>query len=210
MNIGNLIKEFRRKNNLTQSAFGQIVGVNKQTISKWEKGILQPSTNKLYEIAQAIDVPVDNIINNVTEEGTAPFIFEHRSQYDVGLNSVYFAIHDFKSFCVFINLLESAHQLIEPDSDIIGFLLIDMSIDDPKPPESAIPISSISADNNETIILEIPDSTLELTEEIISKIEGVGLFNNESYVVNIYMKKRNKLEGFIQLILGFHNDDGDE
>lgn len=210
MNIGNLIKEFRKKNNLTQSAFGRIVGVNKQTISKWEKGILQPSTNKLYEIAQAIDVPVCSIINNGTEEGTAPFIFEHRSQYDVGLNSVYRAIHDFESFCVFINLLESAHQLIEPDSDIIGFLLIDMTTDDPKSQESAIPISSIFADNNETIILEIPDYTLELTKEIVSKIEGVGLFNNETYAVNIYMKKRNKSEGFIQLILGFHNDDGDE
>lgn len=38
MNIGQLISEYREKNNLTQSKFGKLVGVNKQTVSKWESG----------------------------------------------------------------------------------------------------------------------------------------------------------------------------
>lgn len=209
LNVGNLIKEFRKKNNLTQTDFGKMIGVNKQTVSKWENGVIQPSTKKFYEIAQAVGASASSMINNEENEEDRPFIFAHRSQYDVGLNSVYRCIHNFESFCVFIDLLGSAHHLLEPHGEIIGFLLVDMTFNDPESDEEAIPINSIFFDGK-NIVVEILNYTLDLTKENISSIEGAGFFNNEVYAINIYMKKKDNSNGFLQLLLGFHNNAGDE
>jgi len=51
-----------------------------------------------------------------------PFIYEHRNEYNVGLNYMYNCIHDFKPLYIFIGLLISALELLEPNSEIIGFL----------------------------------------------------------------------------------------
>lgn len=99
MDIGPLIKAYRTKNNLTQAAFGKIVGVNKQTISKWENGV-QPSTKKLFEITQAINIPISSILkDDIQDEEDSPFIYAHKAKYDVGLNSVFRYVHDFMSLC---------------------------------------------------------------------------------------------------------------
>lgn len=204
MNIGPIIKEYRTKNNLTQAAFGKIVGVNKQTVSKWENGVLQPSTKKIFEITQAINIPVNSVFkNDIQNEEGGPFIYAHKTKYDVGLNSVYRCVHDFMSLCKFIELFESAHQLLEPDAESVGFLLINTTIDAENSHEKAILINSIYRDCT-NIIIEIPNHTLGLTKENVSYVKCVGAFNNESYVFNIYMAK--KQEEFIQLIVSFHND----
>lgn len=203
MDIGPLIKEYRTKNNLTQAAFGKIVGVNKQTISKWENGVLQPSTNKFFEITQAINVPVSSILKvSVQNEKEQPFIYSHKTKYDVGLNSLYRNVHDFMSLCKFIDSFESAHQLLNPSSEIVGFLLLNMTIDAKKSHEKAIPINSIYWDCTD-IIIEITDCTLNLTKENVSHIKCAASFNNESYAFNVYLVK--KQGAFIQLILDFYN-----
>jgi putative transcriptional regulator len=38
------IKEFRMKNNLTQEQLAQKVGVSWVTISRWERGLVKPSS----------------------------------------------------------------------------------------------------------------------------------------------------------------------
>lgn len=202
MNIGKLISEFRTANNLTQTAFGNKIGVSKQTVSKWENNKIQPNIKQLYEIAQVIAVPVDDLINDSLGEGN-PFIFAHRSQYDVGLNSVYHCIHDFKSLCVFINLLNSAFHLLEPESNVFGFLFNHITNDAIVPDSDLIPVKSVFFDG-EYIAIEIPNTTLGLKEESVSRIEKIGLFNNETYAINIYLTS-----GYIQLFLGFHNDVGE-
>lgn len=52
---GELIKEFRMKNNLTQQDIGDILGISQQSIAKWEKGIAEPNHSfweKLDEILE--------------------------------------------------------------------------------------------------------------------------------------------------------------
>lgn len=52
MTIGAYIKKFRQKNSLTQAAFANMIGTDKQTISKWEREVtLLPDTKYIYEIA---------------------------------------------------------------------------------------------------------------------------------------------------------------
>lgn len=207
MHIGKIIKEYRLKNNITQASFGKIVGVNKQTVSKWENGTMQPSTEKYFEIAAAIKIPVDNLLMNENEHNQdTPFIYAHRTKYDVGLNSMYLSVHDFDSFCAFIDTMESAHRLLEPTSNLMGFLLIEMTYENERSHEDAIPINHIYWDG-EDVVVEVPGNTLSLTRDNILRIERVASFNNETYGFNIYVKA--KQDGFIQLILGFNNDSED-
>lgn len=165
---------------------------------------MQPSTEKLFEITQAINVSVSSILKvNIQNEEAFPFIYAHKTEYDVGLNSVYRYVHDFTSLCKFIDLFESAHHLLEPNSKIVGFVLLNMTIYAKNSTEKAIPINSIYWDCTD-IIIEITDCTLCLTKENVSHIDCVASFNNESYAFNVYLTK--KQDSFIQLILGFHND----
>lgn len=202
MGIGQLIKEFRIKNKLTQTAFGKIVGVNKQTISKWENGITQPSTQKIFEISQAIGISASSILKiDISSEEEKPFVTTNKNKYNIGLNSLYNFVHDFKSFCQFVDSLMLAHQLLEPDSEVVGFLLLDTTINDKDSHKNAIAINYINCDY-ENIIINTPNCTLGFTEELVSHIECMDSFNNETYAFNVYMVN----DMFLQLILGFYND----
>ncbi len=202
MDIGQLIKEYRSKNNLSQAAFGRIVGVNKQTISKWENGTIQPSTEKFFEIAQALGVPASSMLIDALDGDEIPYVYAHRTNYDVGLNSLYRCVHDFKSFRKFINSLVAAHRLLEPNAEYTGFLLINMDYRDEGSYEAPIPINSIYEDL-ENVIFELPNYTICLTEENVSHIECIESFNNEAYVINVHAA--NNQDSFIQLLLSLHN-----
>ncbi len=203
VDIGSLIKAYRTKNNLTQAAFGKIVGVNKQTISKWENGV-QPSTEKLFEITQAINVPVSSILkDDIQDEEDRPFIYAHKTKYDVGLNSVYRYVYDFMSLCKFIDVFESAHQLLEPNSKIVGFLMLNTTVFSKNFHEKELPINSVYWDGTD-IIIEITDCTLCFTKEDVSHVNCIASFNNELYAFNVYLAKEQ--DAFIQLVLGFHNN----
>ena len=56
--IGNLIKEIRKDNNLTQAELGDSLGVTAQAVSKWENSKNIPDIAVLKEIS-------DNKSNNV-------------------------------------------------------------------------------------------------------------------------------------------------
>lgn len=202
MEIGRLIKVYRMKNKITQTAFGRIIGVNKQTVSKWENGTTKPSAAKLFEVAAAIGMSANSMLGNENNK-EAPFVYERKHKYDVGLNAMYQCVRDFNSFCAFIDVMEAAHILLEPNSSIMGYLLIDKTYED-NPLEDAIPIYYIYW-NSEDIIIDIPTYTLRLTEENTLYVEHVDSFNNEVYAFNVYIKT--KENAFIQLILGFNNDE---
>ena len=47
MELGNLIALARKEHNLTQFALAEIIGVSAEAISKWEKGVYQPSAENM-------------------------------------------------------------------------------------------------------------------------------------------------------------------
>ena len=53
MEIGNKISELRKKNNLSQEALAEKIGVTRQTISKWELGETSPDIKQAKEIGRA-------------------------------------------------------------------------------------------------------------------------------------------------------------
>ena len=56
--IGNLIKEIRKKNNLTQAEFAERYGVTYQAVSKWENGKNIPDIMLLKQISEDFDTPI--------------------------------------------------------------------------------------------------------------------------------------------------------
>ena len=61
--IGNLIKEIRKDNNLTQKELADKLGVTFQAVSKWENGKNIPDIAILKQISEMFNINIDNILN---------------------------------------------------------------------------------------------------------------------------------------------------
>ena len=67
-NIGEKIKEFRIKNNLTQAELGDKLFVSDKTISSYESGRTLPDINTLIDISKILNVSIVNFINNTNDK----------------------------------------------------------------------------------------------------------------------------------------------
>ena len=63
--IGDVLKEYRIKNNMTQEFVAQKLGVSRQAVSKWENGTNTPSTSNLLAIARLYNVPAQEILSQI-------------------------------------------------------------------------------------------------------------------------------------------------
>ena len=57
-----IIKAIRKSNNMTQQELADAIGVNRATISKYESGSIDPTYGQLREIARALKVPLEHLI----------------------------------------------------------------------------------------------------------------------------------------------------
>ena len=58
--VAEKIMEFRRKNNLTQGEFGNLLGISAQAISKWERELCYPDITILPELARVLGCTVND------------------------------------------------------------------------------------------------------------------------------------------------------
>ena len=63
--LGELLKDYRIKNNMSQEFVAQRLGVSRQAVSKWENGTSDPSTSNLIAIAKLYNVPPEEILAQV-------------------------------------------------------------------------------------------------------------------------------------------------
>lgn len=66
--IGNLIKELRKKNNLTQEKFAEKYGVTYQAVSKWENGKNIPDISLLKQICDDYDININDLLEGKTSD----------------------------------------------------------------------------------------------------------------------------------------------
>ena len=66
--IGNLIKELRKKNNLTQEKFAEKYGVTYQAVSKWENGKNIPDISLLKQICDDYDININDLLDGKNSE----------------------------------------------------------------------------------------------------------------------------------------------
>ena len=65
MPLGDVLKAHRTRCNMTQEFVAEKVGVSRQAVSKWEKGLSEPSTSNLLALAKVFGVSVEELLKNV-------------------------------------------------------------------------------------------------------------------------------------------------
>lgn len=64
MTLGEKLSKLRRENNYTQEQLGDILGVSRQAISKWEADTTFPETDKLIRISELFNSSLDYLLKN--------------------------------------------------------------------------------------------------------------------------------------------------
>ena len=99
MNIGEKIKKLRQEKNVSQAVLGEIVGVHEKHISRYERGISQPSTEVLRKMAEFFSVSIDFLV------GEGDFYFENPNDNEL------------------FDYFEEANRLEDEDKNIIKGVL---------------------------------------------------------------------------------------
>ena len=67
-NFSYIIKDLRKKNNLTQSELASLLGVTFQAVSKWENGKSIPDILLLKQISEKFNVDLDYLLSGKEKE----------------------------------------------------------------------------------------------------------------------------------------------
>ena len=78
LTIGENIRRFRKKNDLTQESLAECLGVSYQSISRWENGTTYPDLELIPAIAEVLSVSVDELLGmpQIEKEKRAEKTFE--------------------------------------------------------------------------------------------------------------------------------------
>ena len=69
MTLGEKLARLRKEYNYTQEQLADILGVTRQSISKWESDIAYPETDKLIKIGKLFDCSMDYLLKDeITEK----------------------------------------------------------------------------------------------------------------------------------------------
>ena len=68
MNIGQRLFELRKKKNLSQEEVADILGVSRQTISKWETDASTPDFDKIIPICNLYEITSDELLSGIKNE----------------------------------------------------------------------------------------------------------------------------------------------
>ena len=74
MTLGEKLSKLRKEYNYTQEQLADILGVSRQSISKWESDIAYPETDKLLKLGKLYHCSMDYLLNEdiTKKEGTQP------------------------------------------------------------------------------------------------------------------------------------------
>jgi transcriptional regulator with XRE-family HTH domain len=87
LQIGNQIRTFRKKRNMTLHELSDVIHKSKSTISKYEKGEIAIDIETLYEIADALQVHVEQLLycppkrTLISSKSSSPAFFNEVSQF---------------------------------------------------------------------------------------------------------------------------------
>ncbi|WP_163195249.1 helix-turn-helix domain-containing protein [Clostridium thermarum] len=115
--VGNIIRNLRKKNNMTQAELANKVGVTTSSIGMYETEVRQPSYEVLCKLAEVFDVTVDYLLGR-----TSLYVAEEKEKYSANdLDPAYFrlskeaqnqgiSVEDFKMALDFIKRARSKND----------------------------------------------------------------------------------------------------
>ena len=76
MTLGEKLSKLRKEYNYTQEQLADILGVSRQSISKWESDIAYPATEKLIELGKIFECSMDYLLKDEVAEKTGDSVSE--------------------------------------------------------------------------------------------------------------------------------------
>ena len=81
MSIGEKIVEARKANNLTQEQLAELMGVTRQSISRWEQNQAYPEMEKILRLSDILNISCDYLLkDNVTRKNDSAIDKERGSR----------------------------------------------------------------------------------------------------------------------------------
>lgn len=72
MTFGNRLSRLRRENNLTQEQLAGLLGVSRQSVSKWESDAAYPETDKLIRLCELLGCTLDALVRGDSAPASQP------------------------------------------------------------------------------------------------------------------------------------------
>ena len=66
MKLAEQIRKHRKENNLTQDQLATELHTTRQTVSKWERGTIEPNVQMIVQLAQRFDISTDELLTGQT------------------------------------------------------------------------------------------------------------------------------------------------
>ncbi len=119
MEFGEKLQNLRKASNLSQEQLADILGVSRQSVSKWESGVTYPEMDKLIAMAKLFKCSMDDLVNNEVKdkEIVTTKNKENEGYVDSLLNFVVDTVNMFFSM-KFTTLIKTLFEIF-----IIGFVL---------------------------------------------------------------------------------------
>lgn len=70
MEFSERLKDLRKQAGLTQVDVAEKLGISQPAYASWERGVKKPTQENLVKIAQILNVSVDYLVGNFSEENT--------------------------------------------------------------------------------------------------------------------------------------------
>lgn len=64
MDLTDKIRTLRKKNGWSQNEFANIIGVSRQTVSKWELGEVTPGNESLKKLSEIFQIPLESLVED--------------------------------------------------------------------------------------------------------------------------------------------------
>ncbi|MBR1925484.1 MAG: helix-turn-helix transcriptional regulator [Clostridia bacterium] len=64
MQISESLKQARQKNKMTQAKLAEMLNLSPQSVSKWEKGLSEPSVGDIIKLADIFNMSIDNLLGH--------------------------------------------------------------------------------------------------------------------------------------------------
>lgn len=81
MKTGEKIREKRIELNMTMEDLGKAIGVQRSAINKYEKGLVDISSKKLAAIANALNVSIKSLLEDVDDTDETHIVIQNMEQF---------------------------------------------------------------------------------------------------------------------------------
>lgn len=124
MTLGQTIKYYRTKFNLSQSELGNQIGVSRQAVTKWETDTGIPDINNIQSLAKLFQIPIDTLLSSdhhvqSSYESKIEYDIDMLKDFDMNLGTLgEVTIEGYEGEKLIIQLSSSTYQQLQKDVKI--------------------------------------------------------------------------------------------